>query len=174
MKRVLYVFAKLLEPDIEWLVRHGRRIALKQNETLIREGAPVDALYVLLDGALSVSVRGEQLATLSYGEVVGELSFLDSRAPTATVMATAPSAVLAVAKEDLKRKLIEDDGFAARFYHALGFFLASRLRTTIGRFGVGAVTRDQADPDELDPALMDEVELAAARFDWMLKQLPEA
>lgn len=176
MKRVLYVFAKLLEPDIEWLARKGRRVSLKAGDVLIREGGTVDALYVLLEGALSVRVHGDELATLSYGEVVGELSFLDARPPTATVLATAPSSVLAVSRDDLKHKLAEDDGFAARFYHALGVFLASRLRSTIGRLGVGVAPGDRApqeDPDEIDPALLDEVGLAAARFDWMLKQLPE-
>ena len=59
-------------------------------EYLIEEGKPLSVLYVLLDGQLSVSLAalgGKEVARLQSGEILGELSFLDSRPPTATVTA---------------------------------------------------------------------------------------
>ncbi|MBZ5604300.1 MAG: cyclic nucleotide-binding domain-containing protein [Acidobacteriia bacterium] len=56
---------------------------------LIREGQPIEWLYILLDGRLVVSLgSGQQVAVLDSGEIVGEISFVDSRPPNASVTAS--------------------------------------------------------------------------------------
>ena len=63
-----------------------------QGETLIEKGKDIGALYILLDGVLEVSgLPNEKRIRLSSGEVVGEVSLLDSRPPTATICRTASS-----------------------------------------------------------------------------------
>ncbi len=56
---------------------------------LIREGVPVGTLYILLEGHLRVVLEGSgrQIASLEVGEIVGEMSFIDARPPSATVHA---------------------------------------------------------------------------------------
>jgi hypothetical protein len=71
----------------------------------------------------------------------------------------------------------QDAPFAARFYRALGVFLASRLRKSQQRLGYDSdrILDDETEhEDELDPDLLEHVALAGARFDWMLKRLREA
>lgn len=43
--------------------------------------------------------------------------------------------VLAISREKLGAKIQRDPSFGLRFYKAIAFFLADRLRTTTGRLG---------------------------------------
>ena len=93
-------------------------------------------MYIVLQGQFRVSMAaggGTGLARLHVGEVIGEISFVDSRPPTATVTAVEDAVVLAIPRQRLFAKLPEDTGFAARFYQALSIFLAWRLATTSSR-----------------------------------------
>ena len=65
------------------------------------------------------ALGGKEVATLRSGEVLGELSFLDSRPPSASVIATTEVTVLALSRQKLNAKLAADAPFAARFYRAL-------------------------------------------------------
>jgi hypothetical protein len=67
-------------------------------------------------------------------------------------------------------KSFSDPGFASRFYRALCVFLADRLRHNTLRMGYGGAF-DQHAKDELNDDLLDNVHLAGARFDRMLKRL---
>ncbi len=71
----------------------------------------------------------------------------------------------------MRDKLASDLGFASRFYRALCVFMADRLRQSTQRFGYGAATDDQDSKDELNEELLDNVHLAGARFDRMIKRL---
>ena len=179
MRKVLFILGELSDMDVEWLTAHGRKEQVAAGATLIREGSPIDAMYIVLDGRFSVWIRNSErreLAQLGAGEVVGEMSFVDARPPSATVEALQPSVVLTVARGELQKKLKTDTAFAARFYRALAGFLSDRLRATVSRLGYGAAnpTDEDEDEDELDPNLLDSVHLAGARFDRMLKRLMSA
>ena len=73
--------------------------------------------------------------------------------------------------DTVRAKLASDPAFAARFYRALCVFLATRLRATTRRMGYGDNTEDEDAKDELTDDLLDNVHLAGARFDRMLKRL---
>jgi cAMP-dependent protein kinase regulator len=70
--------------------------AFAEGEVVIAEGKKGDGLYLLLSGALVVSVGAERrvVATLGPGEIVGEMSLLDDRPTSAEVRAGAASWVL--------------------------------------------------------------------------------
>jgi CRP/FNR family cyclic AMP-dependent transcriptional regulator len=177
MRKVLFILSELADSDLDWLVENGIRQTFPGGAVLIQEGEPIDVLFVLLDGHLSVrlaALDGKEVATLRSGEVLGELSFLDSRPPSASVVAQDEVTVLTISRSLLSSQLEQDSAFAARFYRALGIFLSSRLRKTQQRLGYGGddvLNEDVAHEDELDPDLLDHVALAGARFDWMLKRL---
>lgn len=177
MKKVLFLLGQLRDTDVEWLINHGNRRRLKAGEVLIREGSPIDALFLLLDGTLEVSgtgVRGSGTVSLSCGEVVGEISFVDSRPPVATVTAAADAVVLAIPRDQLKAKLDEDLEFAVRFYRAVAIFLAHRLRNTGERLGYDRkqpLRHDVEYEDELSPEVLDSVSQAGLQFDRVLRRL---
>jgi len=172
MRKALYVMGILDDEDVEWIASHGRNLGVQKGDVLIYEGEPVDALFILLDGSLKVSAGGAQVATLLSGEIVGEISFVDSRPPSATVTAAQYSHVLAIPRALLHAKIETDAWFASRFFRALAIFLADRLRVTTARLASGSGGRSNPlDGDEIDLDTMDSVSLAAVRFDKLLKRL---
>ena len=173
MRKVIYLMGVLDDSDIDWIARQGKVKNIDRGTMLIQEGKSTEYLYILLDGCLSVSVSGKQIASLYSGELVGEISFVDSRPPLATVTGDAPSRVLMVSRTAMLRKLQDDHGFAANFYRAIAIFLADRLRTTTGRLGYGSTQQDNQEsaPDEIHDDLMDSASLAVVRFDNFLKRV---
>ena len=173
MRKALYILGDLSDSDMDWLAETGKRLEIAPKTILIRRGEAISDVYVLLDGQLSVRVDGPDSAeinTLLPGEFIGELSFLDSRPPSATVIAATTSVLAAIPRHTLDSKLRDDTAFAARFYRALGVFLADRLRrlTAQGRAerDSGDQSADASAEDELDPQLLESVSLAGKRFEW--------
>jgi CRP/FNR family cyclic AMP-dependent transcriptional regulator len=176
MRKVLYLFGQLNDGDVEWMMATGRTRPVVRGEALIQQGVPVDALFILLEGRLAVLLgrQEREIAKLNAGEMVGEMSFVDARPPSATVRALEDSTVFALSKPVLTNKLDRDLGFAARFYRALAIYLSTTVRERHRMLGYGSgaeVDGTEDDADELDPNVLDTVALAGDRFDRMVKQL---
>jgi CRP/FNR family cyclic AMP-dependent transcriptional regulator len=174
MRKALYLLGILDDSDIEWLGKSGDSRLLEGGATIIVQGKPVDSLFIVLSGELQVYSKGLEIARLQSGEIVGEISFVDSRPPLASVKALVNSNVLAINAELLRAKLAKDSSFASRFYRAVAIFLADRLRMTTSRFGYGRSDQDaveMTDPDELHPELLESIDLAATRFDKLLRRI---
>ncbi|MBP2297353.1 cyclic nucleotide-binding domain-containing protein [Azospirillum picis] len=175
MRKVLYILGNLSDEDIEWMARAGRRLDLAAGHVLVRQGEPSDSLFIVIEGHAAVVVAGVgTVARLGSGEVIGEVSFVDSALPSATVTADGRCIALALSKREIEARLRSDGGFAGRFYKALAIFLADRLRGTVDRLRVGEAQSMDAGrimEDELDEGLLDQVSLAGARFERMLKTL---
>jgi CRP/FNR family transcriptional regulator, cyclic AMP receptor protein len=173
MRKVLYILGQLSDSDMDWIGSVAVKKLLSPGEVLIKQGQPVDAVYIVLEGNLSVRAQGDsesEIARLGSGEIVGEMSFIDARPPLATVVALEFSLVLSVARTHLTTKLEQDAAFAAHFYRALAIFLSYRLRDTVGMLGYGAHRQvSQVSDEELDDNLLDTVHLAGSRFERLLK-----
>jgi len=166
MRKVLFIFGQLTDADVEWMAKQGRRLRVPANQVLIQEDQPVDTVYIVLQGELSVVHRGSkgETARLGAGEIAGEMSFVDARPPSATVRAATDSVVYAVSKRKLQEGLDQNVAFAARFYKAVATFLSDRVRMA-------------TDPDydaELDDAVLDNLDRAGARFAALSRQLLDA
>jgi bacteriocin-type transport-associated protein len=199
LKDMLFVLGELNDSDIDWLMKSGTRQKITANTVLINEQSPVDALYILLSGTMTVSVpenkrnplvcafvaregresSGQETARLSRGEIIGETPFIDARLPSATVKALEDSLVLSIHRSSLAAKLQLDVGFASRFYRVVATVHFNRLQEIFRRLGYGMpVDRknqlfDKAIEyeDELDFSVLDRMALAGTRFDWMLSRL---
>lgn len=176
MRKVLYILGELEDADLQWLLDAGEVLHVRADEELIREERPQDRLYIVLDGELSVSKGGTELARLGAGEIVGDMSLLDSRPPTATVRSVSEARVFAVRHGALRSKLSLDPGFAARFYRALCIFLANRLSRADAMIGAGGrirPTEPLPSEDEISPEALEGVALAGARFEWFLQRVED-
>jgi CRP/FNR family transcriptional regulator, cyclic AMP receptor protein len=177
VRKILFLLGQLSDLDVEWLTAKGIKQRVPTGTVLINEGVAVSALYIVLDGALVVSFRSldqQHQVRLGCGEVVGEMSLIDARPPSATVTVAQDAVVLAIPRTELSRKLDSDAAFAARFYRAIAMFLSHRLRATTQRLGYGKgqpLQEDAEYEDELDPSALDSVHLAGARFDRVLQRL---
>ena len=112
----------------------AKRISLKLGQEIIKEGARVDHLYILRCGSASVELEGTAaravIATLSSGDVCGEMAFLGDSTATAAVVAKDEVEVDAIWADDLRELVAVFPGFGVRFYRALAVLLAQRLRET--------------------------------------------
>lgn len=92
--------------------------------------------------------------------MVGEMSFLESRPPSVSVIVTKPSTVFQISRDKINSRLLKNAEFKANFYHALALFLSNRLRETTDQFRFGNIEED----DLLETAVWDGVAQAGSRF----------
>lgn len=178
MKRVLYILGHLTDDDAEWLTAVGQLRRIPAGTELIREGTAVTGIFIVIDGWLRVTIAGVgELARIGTGEIVGELSLVDSRPASATVTASSSVALLEVPKQALQARIAADTGFASRMYRAIAVFLADRMRSTIRRMGYGSqgapvsLAEDEESDGEIDIDLLEKVHQAGARFDRIFRSL---
>jgi NTE family protein len=95
------------EEAIASLRRRVRWMHLPGGETLMRQGEPGDALYLLVSGRLRVYVEedGQRrvVREISRGEVIGEMSVIADAPRSATVAAIRDSVLVSLGKEDFVR-----------------------------------------------------------------------
>lgn len=170
MQKVLFFLSELTDFDVEWLLQVGRQEEVPAGTVLIHEGQPVDTLYVLLEGTSIVSIsalEGRQLARLAVGDVVGELSFIDTYPPAATVQTLDRSVVLAIPRLVLAEKLQTDVAFGCRFYRALSMLLSHRLRGMVTCAG----HEFERVPIRHDSVMGNDDAIAQARLERLLQRL---
>src|SRR5260370_6271565 len=131
MRKVLFIFGVLNASDIDWMAGAGSRRGIRRQEVLIHEWVPMEAVVLLLEGRMGVSVSGAgEIAQIEAGDFIGEMSLVDSVPPSATGAAKVDSVALFLDKQVLLRKLAGDHAFASRVYRALAILLSGRLRAT--------------------------------------------
>lgn len=74
---------------------------LKEGATLTTQGEAADAIYLLLDGIVNVSVDGADVAALGPGALIGERAVLEGGRRTATLTAASPCKVAEARKVEL-------------------------------------------------------------------------
>jgi CRP-like cAMP-binding protein len=177
VKKILLFFSELNNNDLDWFVQKGKKETIPPERFLIREGQVSEALYIVVSGSFSVVIESQnkqELARISVGEIVGEVSFIDTRPPLASVRSLEECVVLSIPRIQLLSKLQQDINFSSRFYRAICLCLSDRLRGTVSRLGYGY------ELDELDSRLggfnqsmISNLELAEAKFNWLLKNMVE-
>jgi CRP/FNR family cyclic AMP-dependent transcriptional regulator len=78
-------FADCSKADLEDLANHADRTSIPKNWPLIHQETPADACYVILSGDADVIVRGEKVATITSGAVVGEAGIAGHKLRNASV-----------------------------------------------------------------------------------------
>ncbi|MEA5461128.1 cyclic nucleotide-binding domain-containing protein [Arcicella sp. LKC2W] len=172
MKRVLFFLGQLNDRDVEWMLNNGTKLDLETGDRLITKGEPIDNLYIVLSGQLAVcssSNPHESIAKLEAGEIVGEMSFLESRPPSVSVIVAKPSVVYRMSKEAINSRLKTNMEFKSNFYYALALFLSNRLRKTTDQLGYG----NPEEEDIIDSNVLDGVAQAGSRFGQILNKFAE-
>jgi CRP-like cAMP-binding protein len=113
--------------------RHLRKVAalgkiqrFHEGATMMQAGQPANAMYVILDGSVSVRPPGRRAVTVGVGSFVGELALLDNGPRTARVVALEPVTTLCVLRSAFRRLLRAEPSIAV----AIAEELARRLRST--------------------------------------------
>lgn len=81
-------FSEIISPSLVASLAFGKIMDWRKNEVIIRQGAMDDDMYIILSGKVEViNDKRENLAFLSRGDVIGEVSCLKNVPRTATVLA---------------------------------------------------------------------------------------
>ncbi len=174
MKKVLYILGQLGDDDIEWFLANGKKRSVKSGELVIEVGHRVNDLSIVLDGKLDILLQNDtSVAQIERGEILGEMSFVDSSLPNVSVKSISESTLFVISHESIKKHMDSNPLFAARMYRAIALFLSDRLRNTVGQMGYGKVEEGSSlsNENELTDELLDTVSIAGERFDRMLKKL---
>jgi CRP-like cAMP-binding protein len=175
MRNVLHIFGLLTDSDIDWLAQVGIRRRLNDGETLIESGKPIDSIALVLEGELLVLMQDlAVVAQRGVGEVIGEISMVDSAPPSANVVAQGECLVLLLNKKALRERLAADLAFGSRFYRALAIFLAHRLRE-LQRDLLGepreTLAGENVQTGELNGVIAENAGMTGERLNRMLKVL---
>lgn len=112
--------------EIDSILKQFKEVNLEKGGVLIRKGETNLNLYIILEGELGVEDGGVHLATLSEGELCGEMSYLGADVAVSTVRAASKARVLAM-EGDIFGKLL---GKNQEVQSYMAQILAKRLRRT--------------------------------------------
>ncbi|MCY7334401.1 MAG: cyclic nucleotide-binding protein, partial [Pseudanabaena sp. CAN_BIN31] len=82
------------------------------------------------------------------------------------------SVVLSIPRVQLLSKLQQDTNFSSRFYRAICLCLSDRLRGTVNRLGYGYNL--ESDLGGFGQSMITNLELAEAKFNWLIKNVRRA
>lgn len=170
MKRVLFLLGHLNDIDVEWLIAHGQTQELQASDRLISKGEHIDSLFIILSGKLAiVDDHHLPIATIGNGEMVGEMSFLESHPPSVSVVASESTTVFSISRDLVSERLASNVDFRANFYYAISLFLSNRLRKTTSQLGYG----NPEEEDVINDNVLDGVSQAGSRFTQILQKFSE-
>jgi CRP-like cAMP-binding protein len=111
----------------------AERTDFKLGQEIIKEGARLNRLYVLRHGTASVELEGTTsravIATLSAGDVCGEMAFLGDSTAIAAVVAKDEVQVDAIWADDLRQLIATFPGFGTRsIAHSPSYWLNGYVR----------------------------------------------
>lgn len=118
------LFARLSSRQLRGILRQATEDRYEEGTVVIREGGTGKTLFVVLEGTAKVVRDGRTIARQFEGDFFGEISVIDGRPRTATVIAETPLRCLVLYQRELKRVVMGEPETA----WALLVSLASRIR----------------------------------------------
>jgi CRP-like cAMP-binding protein len=88
--KAIPLFSGLAPADLQFLAGQIDEVSIPAGTVLITEGVGNQALFVILEGVVHVSVRGKYRRTLGPHDFFGEISMMELDPATATVTTHSP------------------------------------------------------------------------------------
>jgi len=113
----------------------------EDGQVIIQQDSLGHALYILKDGAATVRRRDpisgaeKVLATLSAGELIGEMSLIDDQLASADVIAKGPAELLVIPRGEFEKLLASNDKLAVKVYRCFCSALSDKLRKANAKVG---------------------------------------
>ncbi len=79
-------FDGFVDADLQRVVELSDEVTVHAGNVVVDQGDPGTHCFVIISGVASVYVRGEHVAALGPGSMVGEMALVDHRPRTATVV----------------------------------------------------------------------------------------
>jgi CRP/FNR family transcriptional regulator, cyclic AMP receptor protein len=118
------LFSRCSPKELEFLASRTDEVNLEAKQTLIKQGAPTDSFFVLLEGEATVSVDGNPRPSLRAGDFFGEIGMLDRGPATATVITATPVRAMVMSHAQFRDAIKSNDSLLSTVMNAM----ADRLR----------------------------------------------
>ena len=141
MREALQLLSELTREDLDWLFFAGHERQITADAQIMIEGQYPDALYFVLQGLLGIrseALGDSTLIHLGPGEILGEMSLLEGKPASATVLAVEDSLLLVLPVDALRRELRRESPLGRSLLPRAG---QNRLRPPArqhGQAGTGA------------------------------------
>jgi len=130
------LFASFPEDQLRMLTTMVTRRSAARSTTIMAGGDATDSLYIVLSGRLKVMMSDSDgkeviLSILGPGEFFGEMGLIDDEPRSASVVTIEACELLAIAKRDFKKCLLENNDMAMAVMRGL----VKRLREADRKIG---------------------------------------
>ncbi len=130
------LFKNISEPVLKLVAEAAEPLTFSAGETIVSEGQPAGALYVVLRGQVRAFREGEATPImLGPGDSIGEVALLDGGSIGLTMVAVERADLVALRLERL-RKLAENHEAAHHFFRNVAVRLAFRLRAVANAYAL--------------------------------------
>jgi CRP/FNR family cyclic AMP-dependent transcriptional regulator len=85
--RKVPLFAELGDRELERLAEHFKERTFPEGSAVTTEGATGTGFFIIADGNATVSIGGEERATIGPGDFFGEIALVDEGTRSATIVA---------------------------------------------------------------------------------------
>jgi CRP-like cAMP-binding protein len=114
----------LNEEQTRELALHCKPVELQPGAVMMRKGESASAMYIILEGAASVSLdekgdEAHEIAISATGDVVGEMSLMTGQPRSATVIALTRLRLVEVTTEAISELFKTSPDLLQRFSHVL-------------------------------------------------------
>lgn len=116
--------------DLKQIQEKAERLNFASNAIIIKEGETANAIYIINEGFVEVQKNNMMIARLGKGEMFGEMSFLEQKPVSATVLSESATQIARIPAQIIDELFTQYPEMASRFYKTLAIHLSSRLRTT--------------------------------------------
>jgi CRP-like cAMP-binding protein len=126
------LFRNCTERELGFIASRTDEVTVPAGKTLIKQGEPGEAFYILLDGEAEVDIDGKPRRTLKAGEFFGEISMLDRGAGTATVLTKTPVKLMVMSHSQFRDAIKADDSILVKVLQVMGQRLRADLAAKEG------------------------------------------
>ena len=118
------LFAGVSTRELEFVASRIDEVSLKPGQTVITEGQPTEAFFILESGHVQVTRDGKSVNRLGPGDFFGEIGMLDRGPATATVVTVGPVEAMVLSHTQFRDAIKANDNLALQVIAAM----AKRLR----------------------------------------------
>lgn len=127
--RASYFAEGLTDEDVRYIVGIAEEVTFEDGEPVVRRSDPNRDLFLVLEGVTIIEgERGQVLARIGSGRLLGEIALIDDKPRSATVVSVGRTRLALIPEERLKALMEERPQMAVHLLRNIGRTLAERLR----------------------------------------------
>ena len=120
------LFAQCSRRELQFLASRMDEVSIRAGRTLITEGEPTNAFYLLMSGEVDVRLKGRPLRRLGPGEFFGEIGMMDRGPASATVVTKTPVEAMVMSHAQFRDAIRGNETIALKVMATM----AERLRSS--------------------------------------------